>query len=400
MSNNVAAQLECMWATESLHVRRMLIGLTRDIDLADDLLQETYLKARDGLQSYRGENDRAWLCAIARNAYMTHCRRRYVSAEILNDDDCGASYSPVGTPDHIELMRVRKALTELNSDLRTALLMKHYCGFAYNEIAESTHCPVGTAKWRVSAAIGKLKKALGDLEEQTKMTCKDLSRIRILDYASGALAPNEMEAVERHIKDCPICKNLLDETSRIISGLDGLENDMRTVAIIEIDGEGVGKLYGFAQFAFDERTVEPVMDFCASKCCPFEYLGTEGEELAFTRKDNTDPNYPDTYAYHVTVPQSFADGKMHSLITVCRIEGHDAIREENGTWTYRHGQLTSVERDWAYVLAIRLPTGASMISAQPPAAETMGYAGTTLLWRTVQAANQGFEVNVRYKLDN
>ncbi|MCX6376021.1 MAG: RNA polymerase subunit sigma, partial [Armatimonadetes bacterium] len=54
-------RLERRWASDREHVRRMLIGLTRDIDLADDLLQETYLKALNGMSSCRGDNDRAWL---------------------------------------------------------------------------------------------------------------------------------------------------------------------------------------------------------------------------------------------------------------------------------------------------------------------------------------------------
>jgi len=69
--------LERMWETSREYVRRLLISLTRDIDLADDMLQETYLRARDGFAGYRGGDGRAWLTAIAKNVFYTHARRKY-----------------------------------------------------------------------------------------------------------------------------------------------------------------------------------------------------------------------------------------------------------------------------------------------------------------------------------
>lgn len=397
-SDDTYERLERIWASDSLHVKRTLIGLTRDICLVEDLLQETYLKARDGIGSYRGENDRAWLCTIARNAFMSHIRRRYVHAETGKVDECAASYSPVGTPDHLELMRVRNAISELGSDLRIALLMKHYCGFTYREIAESAGCPVGTAKWRVSVAIGKLKTALGALEEQTEMTCRDLSRSRILDYLYGTLSLDEMQAVERHLQGCPGCQNRVDDTRKIMSALDALENENALMHIVELDENGLPRIYGyFGEFKSDDPSDQPI-HFCASKGVEFEYIGAGGEELTFTREENGDPNYPNTWSYHVEVPAVLCDGETHSLVTVARYEHAPAVREPDGSWKLRWTQLTSVEREWAYVLAIRLPAGSQLISAEPLATETLTKAGTTLVWRTVKAANEWFACDVRYRL--
>ena len=398
MSDDIIERLERIWASDKLHVRRMLIGLTKDIDLADDLLQETYLKARDGVSNYRGENDRAWLCTIARNAFMAHIRRRYVHAETGDDAESAASYSPVGTPDHLELMRIRNAMSELDPELRIALLMKHYCGFTYREIAQNTHCAVGTAKWRVSVAIDKLKEALGALEEQMEMTCAALNKIKILDYLYGSLAYDEMEAIGRHLQDCQKCQSRLDDTSKIMSVLDALENEMKTIHIIELDKNGVPKIYGMTGFAI---TGSSVISFCATKTIPFEYMGAQGEELTYTQEENNDPNYPNTYLYHVNLPQSLCDGKMRNLVTVSRpLEKHYAVREEDGSWKFNWSQLTTVEREWAYVLAIRLPADSHLISADPPAEETKSNAGTTLMWRTVQAANQWFQCEFKYRLND
>ena len=57
--------LESMWKLHSDRLKRTLISLTRDIDLADDLLQETYVRANAGIHSYRGGDARAWLGAKA-----------------------------------------------------------------------------------------------------------------------------------------------------------------------------------------------------------------------------------------------------------------------------------------------------------------------------------------------
>ena len=143
MSEEISEGLERIWVSEKQYVRRMLIGLTRDIDLADDLLQETYLKARDGISSYRGDNDRAWLSTIARNAFLTHIRHHYVSSEINGIDTENASgYSPVGCPDHLQLIQIRLAISKLDPNLRTALLLKHYCEYTYREIGP--HIGTGT----------------------------------------------------------------------------------------------------------------------------------------------------------------------------------------------------------------------------------------------------------------
>ena len=70
-----------MWETHREYLRRMLIGLARDIDLADDLLQETYLNARAGIPGFRDGDARAWLATIARNAFLMHVRRPCVRLE-------------------------------------------------------------------------------------------------------------------------------------------------------------------------------------------------------------------------------------------------------------------------------------------------------------------------------
>ena len=391
-----------IWASERQHVRRMLIGLARDIDLADDLLQETYLRAQSGIPSYRGDNDRAWLSTIARNVFLCHKRRRYVSAEVSDDGTVDAAhYSPVGAEDHLDLIRVREAISELDPNLRTALLMKHYCGFTYREIAEHAQCPVGTAKWRVSLAVGRLNEMLGLAEEIMEMTCADVSRLRVLDYLYGALAPDESEAMARHLRDCPKCRSRVDGTRRILSALDALEGERKHMQVIELDEAGTLTLYTMMRRL--NTSDQPIDDltFVCSKGPIAEYVAAQGEELAFTVAEEHDrANYPNTYLYTAKLPRPVAPGEVCDSMTIFPSLKHRAVgMEPDGSWTFAWKQLTSVENDYAFALALRLPSGAHSVSAEPPATETrVSSSATTLLWRCMRAANQAFECEVTYRL--
>lgn len=395
-------RLERIWASDREHVRRMLIGLARDIDLADDLLQETYLKALNGMPGYRGDNDRAWLCTIARNLFFYHMRLHYVHAETSDEDDAQTASCPsVGTPDHLELIRIRQAISVLGPDLRTALLMKHYCGFTYDEIADQSGCAVGTAKWRVSMAIGKLKEAIGVTEETMEMTCADLNAARMLDYLYECLPPDEAEAMARHLRKCPKCRSRLDGTGRILSALDALEGERSLMHIVELEPDG--RLLLYTSSGRVNTSDQPISEirFCSSKCNTLEYLGSRGEELAFTQEENSDdPRYVDTYTYSAVIAPPVAPGERLDKVCVIRpAEDRAAVRQDDGDWRFHWSQLTSFDDDSAYVLAIRLPLNAELLAAGPQADDIRkNLPTTTLVWRRLLAAGQRFGCDVTYRL--
>lgn len=155
-------ELERIWNPHRGFLRRLLIGMTRDIDLAEDLLQDTYVRARTGFSGYHGGDPRAWLSAIARSAFLTHVRRMSYSRERyeLTDEQPDRGIAP-GSVDHLDALSIRQAVAGLEPRLRTALILKHYAGLKYEEIAAETECAVGTAKWRVNQAVGQLRSALG-----------------------------------------------------------------------------------------------------------------------------------------------------------------------------------------------------------------------------------------------
>lgn len=394
-------RLERIWASNRQHVRRMLIGLARDIDLADDLLQETYLKALNGISGCRGENDRAWLCTIARNLYLTHLRLRYVHAEVNSDEEQAGNYSSIGTTDHLELMQIRKTIAELPPDLKTALLMKHYCGFTYNEIADQSGCAVGTAKWRVSMAIGRLKEAIGVTEEAMEMTCADLNAARMLDYLYGCLPPDETDAMNRHLRKCPKCHTRLDVTRRILSALDALEEGTSLMQIVELEPDGKPLVYAFSSHVNTSDELLTEYRFCGNKDSALEYLGIRGEELAFTTEENQDDlRYANTYTYSAVLSPPVAPGERLDRVCVVRpAEDRAAVRQDDGNWRFHWSQLTSFDNDSAFVLAIRLPLSAELQSAEPQADDIRkNLPTTTLVWRRLLAAGHGFGCDITYRL--
>lgn len=87
---NESEILTLMWESHRDFIRRLLIGHTHNIDLADDLLNETYLKASSGISGYRGGDARAWLSVIAKNTFYSYLRQRYLHCETGLDYDIGA----------------------------------------------------------------------------------------------------------------------------------------------------------------------------------------------------------------------------------------------------------------------------------------------------------------------
>ena len=155
-----------MWQTHRAYVKRLLIRMTRDFDLADDLVQETYLRACAGIVNFRGGDSRAWLATIARNVFLMHLRRASTRYEVMLDDNAVVQAGVAGDPAcELEMLELRQAVEALPTSYKIALVMKQFGGFTYEEIARMTRCPVGTAKWRVRTALIMLRESL----ERTSM---------------------------------------------------------------------------------------------------------------------------------------------------------------------------------------------------------------------------------------
>jgi RNA polymerase sigma-70 factor, ECF subfamily len=159
--------------TESAPLRQALLGLIPtlrafavslcgDIERADDLVQETLLKAWDHLESFQeGTNLRAWLFTILRNTYFSECRRRRREVEDRDGNKAADLAVYPGQQGHLDMQDFRLALNKLPADQREALILVGAAGFSYEEAANVSGCAVGTIKSRVNRARVKLTEMLG-----------------------------------------------------------------------------------------------------------------------------------------------------------------------------------------------------------------------------------------------
>src|SRR5207244_5451783 len=124
-----------------------------DIERADDLVQETLLKAWDHLESFQeGTNLRAWLFTILRNTYFSECRRRRREVEDRDGTKAGDLAVHPGQQGHLDMEDFRRALNLLPPDQREALVLVGAAGFSYGEAAAISQCAVGTIQSRVNRA--------------------------------------------------------------------------------------------------------------------------------------------------------------------------------------------------------------------------------------------------------
>jgi len=135
------------------HLRAFGRSLSGNRDLADDLVQETLLKAWAARQRFQaGTNMRAWTFIILRNLFLSQMRRARFKGEW---DEITASKllaAPASQDRHIELADMQRALLHLPQPQREALILVGAGGFAYEEAAEICGCAVGTIKSRVARA--------------------------------------------------------------------------------------------------------------------------------------------------------------------------------------------------------------------------------------------------------
>ena len=138
-------------------LRAFGISLTGDVDRADDLVQDTLLRALANVDRFEpGTNLNAWLFTILRNLFHSEYRKRRREVE-----DADGSYAATlrTAPDqqaHLDFEDLRTALARLPQDQREAVLLVGAQGFSYEDAANICGCAVGTIKSRVNRARKRL----------------------------------------------------------------------------------------------------------------------------------------------------------------------------------------------------------------------------------------------------
>ena len=142
-------------------LRAFALSLASHADHADDLVQETLMKAWNHQESFQqGTIIKAWLFTILRNEYFSQLRKRRREVEDADGDYAGNMMTPGGQESQLDMADLRLALQQLPDDQREAVVLVGASGFSYQEVAQICRVPVGTVKSRVNRARNKLASLL------------------------------------------------------------------------------------------------------------------------------------------------------------------------------------------------------------------------------------------------
>ena len=141
--------------------------LTRNHAEAEDLVQETYVRAMQAMQKLRADsNIKGWLLTILRNIWFNQLRKRRNApqmVEIKAEDGIANNIVEPSKDSHdlyvskLEAEQVQAAIQELPVEFREVILLREYEELSYLEIANVLDCPVGTVMSRLGRARAKLR---------------------------------------------------------------------------------------------------------------------------------------------------------------------------------------------------------------------------------------------------
>lgn len=142
-------------------LRGFAVSICSNGDRADDLVQDTVVKAWTNMDSFTpGTSLRAWLFTILRNTYFSEYRKR--AREVADVDGLfSAKLAVHGEQEgHLDLEDFKAALAKLSDEQREVLILIGASGFSYEEAAEICGCAVGTIKSRLNRARARLAELL------------------------------------------------------------------------------------------------------------------------------------------------------------------------------------------------------------------------------------------------
>ena len=138
-------------------LRAFALSFVTDQTRADDLVQETVLKAWSSQHHFQpGSNLKAWLCTILRNQFYTECRKRKREVEDADGTLAAQMVAPAGQEHTANLRSLQRELAKLPAAQREALVLVGAEGMTYEEAAAVIGCQIGTVKSRVSRARAQL----------------------------------------------------------------------------------------------------------------------------------------------------------------------------------------------------------------------------------------------------
>ncbi|MFQ5687310.1 MAG: sigma-70 family RNA polymerase sigma factor [Candidatus Scalindua sp.] len=155
-------------------IYRSALYLTKNENNADDLVQETYLRAFKFLKDDKEiSNEKAWLFKIMTNTFINKYRKDKLEPSLVDFDSVEAFHASIqeeimapsiledeSALDKLLDDNIKKALEALPEDFRLVILLSTVEGFSYKEISEMVNCPVGTVMSRIYRGRKMLKEKL------------------------------------------------------------------------------------------------------------------------------------------------------------------------------------------------------------------------------------------------
>jgi len=152
------------------------LTLTRDATEAEDLVQETYVRAASAANRPDADSNlKGWLFVIMRNAWLNQLRHKNNGPRFVELDFGEPSIAEAQENPHVVYLRklerqqVREAIESLPHAYREIVVLRDIEGFTYQEIATVLDCPAGTVMSRLGRARGKLRKLLSGWQTRARI---------------------------------------------------------------------------------------------------------------------------------------------------------------------------------------------------------------------------------------
>lgn len=155
--------LETVYDRYSAALYGIIHKIVRDEDVADDLLQDVFVRIWRNAEAYSAEKGRffTWMLNIARNAAIDHLRSRaHKDKSFIQSIDDSVGMVERSNPERMEVdhIGVKELLDKLEPDQRVLIEMAYYQGYSQSELAEELNLPLGTVKSRMRIALKVLRK--------------------------------------------------------------------------------------------------------------------------------------------------------------------------------------------------------------------------------------------------
>lgn len=167
-------------------MRAFAMSLTRNSATADDLVQDSLVKAWSNMDKFQpGTNLRAWLFTILRNTYYSLHRKRRREVEDPDGVMAGQLSEKPGHDGRLAFNDFKLAFAELTDEQREVLVLVGAEGFSYEEAAEMCGCAVGTIKSRTNRARKRLAELM-HLDEEDELEMTDAVTIAVVSGKPAA----------------------------------------------------------------------------------------------------------------------------------------------------------------------------------------------------------------------